>query len=190
MVNLCHIALDAVVQRLKPGDIIGTAGNPWNPVSQAIRVAQGDCRWTHVCIVGDDGWIWTTDASFSLLRGGWLYGDVDAYDYLGKQRAFIVMRYKDLGFDEFSKIEARCIDRHGSRYPLGEVLAMATRRVLGFGQPSSGVDNFLEFCSENVVKTYTEAGLTLTRKTGPLQPTGWTPEDVLNAAELEYVMTR
>lgn len=75
------------IDDLQDGDQIFVADN--NLMSGLIQNAQGDFEWSHVCSfyrVDGKPTIYTTGAYFDWKQLGFVYGAVDAVEYLSKRR--------------------------------------------------------------------------------------------------------
>jgi len=152
--------------RLQVGDVIFTRNN-WSLTSYAIRLLQtslsrGLFEWSHVCIAGEDGTIYTTGAT-SRSKYGVLktrYGKVDANDYLCKQGAWTVKRWHE-GLTDTQKErmvglnEAMC----GREYDVTSLLAGIVKlfRLKGLDGQNKGRRRL--FCAEAVAHCYNTLGL-------------------------------
>lgn len=148
-----------------PMDIIVTREK--NPISWWIRMkSNGD--WSHVCLAGEDGTIFTTTISgYSLVR---------ASNYLGKgKKDFAVFRHKDM--DEIKREYGLRKNREMLEMPYGygDLFRMVMSSYQGKAVKETKQNNKAYFCAEAVAETYQDMGLPLLSHLG-YKPSGMTPE--------------
>lgn len=115
---------------LKHGDQIWVSDKTL--MSALIKNAQGDFEWSHVCsfwIIDGKPTILTTGASFDWKQMGFIYGAVDAEEYLST-RKWIAQRRTDLN-DEQQQIRLECLQSFRYRkvtYAIAKLLKLASWR--------------------------------------------------------------
>jgi hypothetical protein len=168
---------------LQPADILFTREN--TVASWLIRLAQGDCDWSHVCLADGQGSIHTTGGkSFAY------YGSVNADKYLHK-KCFAVGRYKDLSAEQASLIMSRSKKLFGNFYPFWKVIHLAWlglrgKKVKQVGGPFVH-DPKNTFCSESVALCYEAADITLSPREGKAEPQAYTPESIFNDPNMTII---
>jgi hypothetical protein len=168
----------------QPGDIVFTREN--TVMSWLIRLAQGDCDWSHVCLADGAGRIHTTGGK----QFAW-YGAVAVDRYL-KGKTFAVGRYEGLTPDQAEQLLATSRGFFGSFYPFWKVIRLAATALQGktVHQISAEQSPRLAFCSEAVAYCYRQAGIRLAPKTKKAQPAAYTPECIFDDARVVIVHTQ
>jgi hypothetical protein len=174
-------SLDSV--GLQPGDIVFTRENTL--ASWLIRLAQGDCDWSHVCLFAGDNIIHTTGAKHSML-----YGTVNAAQYL-RHKSFAVGRYHQATAAQRQQVLVASESLMGNLYPLWKVIRLALVGIRGRKVTNLGHNNPDKpkhtFCSEAVAYCYQQAGLNLAKKSKKTEPEVFTPESIFNDPNLNII---
>lgn len=121
----------------------------WAPISYVIRVLSRS-RWSHACVAGAKGSIYTTTA-----KG---FAQVKAVDYLA-HKTYAVFRMP--GLKDISK-EAGvwyCEQQLGKPYDYAGALALILNNFKGHG--IQGYDNQANYCAEEVENTFGTMGYDL-----------------------------
>jgi hypothetical protein len=168
---------------LQPADIIFTRENTL--ASWLIRIAQGDCDWSHVCLADGNGNIHTTGAK----RFAW-YGHVNAGHYL-HNKSFAIGRYNGLTDKQAQAVLDQSHQLFGNFYPFWKVLQLAIlglqgKKIKQVGRANTHVPRNT-FCSESVAICYEAASITLSPREGKTEPQAYTPESIYNDARIDIV---
>lgn len=168
-------SLVAAVEQLLPMDILVTRTR--SPISYFIRM-KTNSDWSHVCLAGEDGTIFTTTATgYALVR---------AEKYL-KGKSFAVYRHEQI--DDIR----RDYGLHKNRklleadYAYGDLLKMIGANYLGREvKEVKNADDKKYFCAEIVSETYWDMHLPLLPHLG-LKFTGFTPQRCVEDSRLHEV---
>ena len=167
----------------EPADIIFTRENTL--ASWLIRVAQGDCDWSHVCMADGQGNIHTTGG----YRLAW-YGVVPASHYL-KGKSFAVGRFDGLTPQQQKAILACSRQLFGNFYPFWKVMRLAWAGLRGqqIRQVGPQLNNQPKntFCSEAVALCFAAAGITLSPREQKREPQAYTPESIYNDDRIQIL---
>jgi hypothetical protein len=163
--------------KLQPGDVIFTQEH--TPTSWLIRIAQGDCDWSHVCLYAGDNRIHTTGANRFIL-----YGAVNAQKYL-KNKQFTVCRYTNITSTQVKLVIQSSLSLFGNVYPLWKVLRLALHGIRGQQVKQMGILNDQgkptnTFCSESVAYCYRIASIDLAYNGVKRENEVFTPEYLFN----------
>jgi hypothetical protein len=168
---------------LEAADILFTRENTL--ASWLIRVVQGDCDWSHVCLSDGEGRIHTTGGK----HFAW-YGVVDAQTYL-KNKSFAVGRFMGLTPEQKQAIMQKSNTLCGNFYPFWKVLHLAWVRLRGkqIKQIGNTIDKQPKntFCSESVAYCYEAAGIVLSPRENKREPQAYTPESIYNDPRINII---
>lgn len=163
--------------QLEPGDIIFTSDA--SVTSFLIKNRQGDFDYSHVCMAGEAGKIYTTGASGPPF---FCFGKVDAQRYLNGKR-YKVKRYQTLTSVQKTLLISAANSLVGKLYNfLGffwlNLLALQGKVVSKLGRTRKFNFRFAVFCTQAVAFCYFKAGIILNPEAGKEDPTAYTLETI------------
>lgn len=162
---------------LEPGDVIFTSDKTFT--SFLIKNRQGDFAYSHVCMAGEDGVIYTTGASGAPL---FRFGKVDAERYLRGKR-YKIKRYTGLTDTQKLMLVVAAESLVGKFYNfLGffwlNLLSFRGEVVSKLGHKPKFNFKFSVFCTQAVAFCYFKAGIVLNPEAGKEDPTAYTLESI------------
>lgn len=160
------------ISDLQPMDIIVTRDKTF--LSWFIRVMSGQ-KWSHVCLAGENGTIYTTDNGFTLFgkKIGNGFSHVDAEQYLKGKTWGVYRTVTPLTEQQKETGKDTCDKMIGDDYDYLGLFNMFVTNLKGEGVPDDGTP-YAKKCTETVLFVYDMMGVHLLRHTYKT-PGGVTP---------------